>query len=58
MHWLIEKQYSNQKLQDMMKKDKDWQTELMAQKLMNRFGKYDNFSMVYMGTHKKILCDV
>lgn len=42
----------------MMKKDKDWQTELMAQKLMNRFGKYENFSMVYMGTHKKILCDV
>ena len=36
-------------------RDREWETELMARKLQERFGKYDNFSLVYVGTHEKIL---
>ena len=35
--------------------DKDWETEIMAQKLKARFGKYKNFTIFYIGTHEKIL---
>lgn len=48
-------------MQDVTKKkeigdnDKDWQTELMANKLKTMFAKYDNFSIFYVGTHEKIL---
>ena len=39
-----------------MRRDKDWQTELMAEKLKKRFARYENFSMTYIGTHEKVLC--
>lgn len=39
-----------------MRRDKDWQTALMAEKLKKRFARYENFSMTYIGTHEKVLC--
>ena len=39
-----------------IERDKDWNTELAAQKLRERFGNYEKFSMTYIGTHEKILC--
>ena len=49
------KQYASGNMYENPKEDKDWQTELMAQKLKERFRKYDNFKIFYVGTHEKVL---
>ena len=48
--------YSRKHDDTAMRRDKDWQTELMAEKLKKRFARYENFSMTYIGTHEKVLC--
>lgn len=48
-------QYTSSTIKGNPERDKDWQTELMAQKLKQRLGKYDKFSIFYVGTHEKVL---
>lgn len=50
------RRYSRNHDDTAMRRDKDWQTELMAEKLKKRFARYENFSMTYIGTHEKVLC--
>lgn len=38
-----------------IKRDKDYQTYLMAEKMREHFKKYDNFKIFHVGTHEKIL---
>lgn len=52
----MKKQYRNNADSKEFVKNKDWNTELAAEKLRKRFGKYSNFSISYIGTHEKILC--
>ena len=40
---------------EIMKKDKDYQTYLMAEKMREYFKTYDNFYIFHVGTHEKIL---
>lgn len=48
-------EYNHNRDEKKIAEDRNWQTELMANKLKERFGKYKNFSIFHVGTHEKIL---